>query len=112
MAFNQELGHRVKQHFNIYGDIIEEKKMFGGLAFMFKGKMSVAIIGEKLMVRVVSGKFKNVLKKPYVEEMDFTGKPLKNFIYVNPPGFNSEQDLAKWINLGIEYAEKNNENEN
>lgn len=105
MAYDEELSVRLRQHLAAYADHITEKKMFGGLCYLFKGKMCVGIIKEDLCVRVVSPKDQLELEKDHVRPMDFTGKPLKEFIYVSPDGFQSETDLAHWINLGIEHAE-------
>ena len=72
---------------------------------MYKGKMSVGIVKEDLCVRVLSPKGQGELQKLNVRPMDFTGKPMKEMIFVSPEGFQSEQELAHYINLGIEHAE-------
>ncbi|MCV9388233.1 TfoX/Sxy family protein [Reichenbachiella ulvae] len=105
MAYNEETAARIRQHLQPYGDIITEKKMFGGLSFLYKGKMSVGIVKEDLCVRVLSPGDQEELKKPAVRPMDFTGKPMKEMIFVSPAGFQSESDLAYYINLGIAHAE-------
>lgn len=105
MAYNEELAARLRQHLSSFGDDITEKKMFGGLCYLYKGKMSVGIVKDDLCVRVVSPKDQDELKKDFVRPMDFTGKALKEFVYVSPDGFASETDLAHWVNLGIEHAE-------
>lgn len=105
MAYNEELAARLRQHLEPYGDNISEKKMFGGLCYLYKGKMCVGIIKEELCVRVLSPKDQEELKKEFVRPMDFTGKALKEFVYVSTDGFQTESDLAHWVNLGIEQAE-------
>ncbi len=82
-----------------------EKKMFGGLAFLYRGKMTVGIVKEDLMVRVVQDKMEDILKKPAVRPMDFTKRPMKEFIYVSPEGFQTPEDLLHWIELGLEHAQ-------
>ena len=72
---------------------------------MYKGKMSVGIVKDDLMVRVVAEKFEQVLAEPYVQPMKFTGKAMKNFVQVQPGGLEKESDLVRWISLGIEHAE-------
>ncbi|MCW9037713.1 TfoX/Sxy family protein [Altibacter sp.] len=84
---------------------ITEKKMFGGSCFLFKGKMCVGETKGRLMVRVVPGKMNQVLDDPDVSPMDFTGKPMKEFIFVAEKGFDSEAKLQHWIELGIEHAQ-------
>lgn len=104
MAFNEELAFRIRQNIQTLGPDFTEKKMFGGLAFLYKGKMTVGIVNDDLMVRVVDSKFKEILERPHVREMDFTGRSMKEFIYVEPPAYGDETQLTEWINLGIEHA--------
>jgi len=110
MAYNQELASRIRKYLEPLSDKIEEKKMFGGLSFLYLGKMSVGIVKDRLAVRVISPKYEKSLKMPHVIEMTFTGKAMKDFLYVDPPGFESEAQLAEWIELGIEHAEQNSKN--
>ena len=105
MAYNEELAYRIRPHLEPFSEFIEEMKMFGGLSFMYKGKMSVGIVKDDLMVRVVAEKFEQVLAEPYVQPMKFTGKAMKNFVQVQPGGLEKESDLVRWISLGIEHAE-------
>jgi len=80
--------------------------MFGGLAFLLKGKMTIGVMKEKLMVRVVSEKMEQALKNPHVQPMDFTNRPMKEFIYVTAAGLKTEEMLHQWIELGIEHARR------
>jgi len=105
MAYNEELAQRIRQHMKPH-EHASEKKMFGGLCFLYKKKMSVGIVGDQLMVRVVSEKFEQTLNQDHVKEMDFTGNAMKGFVYVEALGFETEQQLAAWIELGIEHAER------
>lgn len=108
MAFNQDLARRIRTAVRLYPDTITiaitEKKMFGGLSFLYKGKMTVGVIKEELAVRVVSEKMDAVLKKDYVRPMDFTKRPIKEFVYIAPEGFKTEEQLLYWIELGLEHA--------
>ncbi len=80
--------------------------MFGGLAFLLKGKMTIGVMKEKLMVRVVSEKMEEALLNPFTQVMDFTNRPMKEFIYVKPTGLETEEMLHHWIKLGIEHAQR------
>lgn len=99
-----EIVKRIQAAIVTWDEFIVEKRMFGGNCFLYKGKMCVGETKERLMVRVVSEKMKEVLDMPYVIPMDFTGKPMKEFIFVSEKGFNTELKLQKWIELGIEHA--------
>ncbi|PCJ83715.1 MAG: hypothetical protein COA57_10700 [Flavobacteriales bacterium] len=106
MAYDEELAMRIKTNLKPLSQDITEKKMFGGLSYLYKGKMSIGIIKDELAVRVVSKKFNEVLKQPNVKPMMFTGKPMKNFVYVEPNGFETEEQLTYWVNLGLEHAKE------
>lgn len=83
---------------------IQEKKMFGGLAFLFDGSMSVGIIRDELMVRVGPAAYAGALARPHAREMDFTGRPMRGFVQVAPEGFEDDSELATWVAAGIDYA--------
>lgn len=83
---------------------ISEKKMFGGLAFLFKGKMCVGLVKEDLVVRVKPEMYEACLAKPHVRPMDFTGRPMKGFVFVAPKGFEGEKKLRHWVAVGLDCA--------
>jgi len=98
MAFDEGVAERLRSIFAGHADIVE-KQMFGGLAFMHAGNMCCGIIGDVLMARVGPTAYAEALKQPYVREMDFTGKAMKGFVYVDPAGFSEDDDLLRWIHL-------------
>lgn len=104
MAFSQDTADRIRKVLATLNEQFEEKKMFGGLSFLYKSKMTVGIVKEDLALRVIEEKIENALKKPYVKPMDFTKRPMKEFIFVKPREFKSEEQLMYWINLGLEPA--------
>ncbi len=109
MAYSEDLALRIRQTIDFFPSTIasnfSEKKMFGGLAFLFKGKMTVGIVHSDLMVRVVSEKMPEVLKNNSVRPMDFTKRPMKEFIYVDESGYLKEHQLQHWLELGLEHAQ-------
>jgi TfoX/Sxy family transcriptional regulator of competence genes len=78
---------------------IVEKKMFGGLAFMVRGHMCCGIINDVLMARVGPDEYSKALNRSCAREMDFTGKPLKGFVYVDPDDFGEDSDLQEWVEM-------------
>lgn len=106
MAYNEELGFRIRSYFNLQKAIVDERKMFGGICFLYKNKMTVGVNREALMARVVGKKMDSVLAEDHVRPMDFTGKPLKEFIFIDPKGYETEEQLSRWIELGMEHAEQ------
>lgn len=110
MAYNEDLEKRLDYAFKLFPkDIANEilkKRMFGGLAYLFKGKMTVGIIKDNLMVRIVSDKIDEILKMEAVRPMDFAKRPMKEFVYVSSKGYTTEEKLQNWIELGLEHAKK------
>lgn len=106
MAFNEVLADRIRQLIS-HEELPQftEKKMFGGIAFMYKNKMAVGVVKDDLMVRILQDKMEKTLKKNGVREMDFTKRPMKEFIFVDETGYNSDKTLSEWITLGIEHAQ-------
>ena len=104
MSFNDQLATRIREQLKLFPEEFTEKRMFGGLTFLYKGKMTVGIIKEDLAVRIVSDKMEQELTKDFVRSMDFTKRPLKEFVYVSQDGIKTELDLLHYIELGIEHA--------
>jgi len=105
MAFNEETAQRIRMAMDlIHSFQYTEKKMFGGLSFLYEGKMTVGVVKDDLAVRVVADKMEKVLAEPHVRPMDFTKSAMKEFVYVSADGFDTEEQLMRWINLGIEHA--------
>ena len=82
MTTSEELVKRLQLATLPWAAYMTEKRMFGGHCFLFKGKMCVGETKERLMVRVVPEKMAEALAQPHVRPMDFTGKPMKEFIFV------------------------------
>ena len=104
MAYDEGLAERIR---GVLGEEpgVSEKRMFGGVAFLVGGRMSVGIVQDKLMVRVGPESYDRVLKERHARQMDFTGRPMKGFIYVVPSGYESDADLERWVCLGVGFAE-------
>lgn len=96
MAYDEGVAQRIREAIGSRPGI-SERKMFGGLAIMAHGHMFVGVLGERLMARIPRDDYEQALKMPHVREMDFTGKPMKGYVYVEPPGFESDGDLAYWV---------------
>ena len=96
MPYDEGLAERVREALKS-DEGITEKQMFGGLAFMSRGYMFVGIAAEALMARVGPQDYEDALRRPFAREMDFTGKPMKGYVFVDPPGFESDFDLSEWV---------------
>lgn len=103
MAFDNDLAERVRQQLRKQSGV-EEKKMFGGLAFMINGHMCCGIVGSELMVRVGPEQHAEALAQPHARPMDFTGKPMKGMVYVETKGVAQEAALRAWIERGLKFV--------
>ena len=109
MAYNEELAERIRVAFLKQSIHPEEKKMMGGLCFMVDDKMCCGIHFDKnrqsnlLLARVGEKAAAEALKRPEAHPMDFTGRPMKGFIFIDSNGFEREEDLDYWVNLCLTY---------
>lgn len=105
MAYDEKLADRIRRALGADDDI-EERKMFGGLAFLRDGRMFVGITGDDLMVRVGPERYEESLAKPHVRPMDFTGRPMTGYVYVAPAGRRTEPSLRAWVTLASRFVAK------
>lgn len=103
MAYDEGLAERIRELLAEV-DAITEKPMFGGLSFLLDGKMSVGIVGEELCVRVGKERHDELVAEPGARIMDFTGKPMRGWLFVAPDALDDDEGLASWVERGVEFA--------
>ena len=103
MPYNEKLADRVREIIAATHKNVEEKKMFGGLCFMVNDKMCVGVESERLMVRLDPEKMEEVLQKDGCRPMDFTGKVMKGYVFVDIDELNTNKKLGYWMSLALEY---------
>jgi TfoX/Sxy family transcriptional regulator of competence genes len=103
MAYNEKLADRVREMIAVSHKKVEEKNMFGGLCFMVNGKMCVGVEKERLMVRLDPAKYDEVMEKEGCKPMDFTGKVMKGFVFVDIEVLTTKRKLEYWMDLALEY---------
>jgi len=102
MAYDQDLADRVRAVIPRGADVTE-RKMFGGLAFLLDGHMFAGIVGNELMVRLGYQAAQQALERDHVREMDFTGRPAKNMIFVEPAGLRGPA-LQSWVTAAADHV--------
>jgi hypothetical protein len=103
MAYDEELADRIRTL--IAGERPVEKKMFGGLAFLIGGNMSVAASGQGgLMVRVEPAETGALLKEPGAEEFEMKGRAMQGWLRVHGPVLDDDETLQAWVDRGVAYA--------
>ena len=104
MPYDEELAERIRA---LVADNpgVTERKMFGGIAFMFRGNMFCGIVRSDLMARVGPDAYDYALSQPHTRPMDFTGRPMKGMLYVAPTGYTGK-GLATWVDRTLTFVEK------
>jgi TfoX/Sxy family transcriptional regulator of competence genes len=103
MAYNEKLADRVREIIAVTHKNVEEKAMFGGLCFMVNDKMCVGVEKERMMVRLGPEKYEDVIEKDGVMPMDFTGKVMKGYVFVDANALNTKKKLEYWMKLALDY---------
>lgn len=102
MAYDPELAQRLRDRMiAITG--VSEKKMFGGLAFLISGNMTVGVQGDDLIARIDPETADAALAEPGVRPFDMTGRPMRGWILVSGDGL-SDDDLEQWIEQARRYV--------
>ena len=106
MAYDELLAERIRRGFKNARVRFEEKRMMGGLCFMVDGKMCVGVEKSRLMARIDPAAFESAMVKKGCVPMDFTGRPMRGFVFVNPEGLTTNARLDMWLNLALEFNPK------
>ena len=106
MAYNEKLADRTREIISLGHKNVEEKKMFGGLCFMVNGKMCVGVEQERLMVRLDPERYNEAMEKEGCKPMDFTGKVMKGYVFVDIDSLNTKRKLDYWVKLALEFNTK------
>ena len=103
MAYDERLAKRVRALLKGPRALVE-KKMFGGLAYLSNGKMVAGILKNDLVVRVGPDATDRALREPHTRPMDFTGKPMKGYVFVGPGGVKTAPQLREWLTKGLNFV--------
>jgi TfoX/Sxy family transcriptional regulator of competence genes len=104
MAYDEDLADRIRELIAAQPGV-EEKRMFGGLAFLINGNMSVAVSARGgLMVRVPPDETEKLLAREHVEPMVMAGRETRGWLRVALDGVKTKRQLQSWVTRGVEYA--------
>lgn len=103
MAYDPTIADRVNDLLTLRRVPFETKAMMGGLCFMVMGKMCLGVTGARLMVRLDPAVEAEALKQPGCKPMDFTGRPMKGYVFVHPEGLETESQLSHWVQLALDF---------
>jgi TfoX/Sxy family transcriptional regulator of competence genes len=103
MAFDESLARRIRDALARKKNI-EERKMFGGIGFLLNGNMLVGVWKDSLIARLGPEQGDEALVEPHVKVFDITGKPMKNWILVEPEGVVEDEELKDWIQRAVKFV--------
>jgi TfoX/Sxy family transcriptional regulator of competence genes len=104
MAYDEDLAHRIRELIAAEPDVTE-RQMFGGLAFLVAGNMSVAASGQGgLMVRVEPNETDALVAKPHAQTFEMRGRAMQGWVRVDAQGVQTKRQLAPWVRRGVAYA--------
>jgi hypothetical protein len=104
MAFDESLAARLRDALARRKNV-EEKKMFGGVCFLLNGNLLVGVWKESLVVRLGQDQAGEALREPHVKEFDITGRPMRNWVLVEPEGITGDEQLKGWIGRALKFVE-------
>ena len=104
MAYSQSLAARVRHALRDQGRVLE-KRMFGGVAFLLRGNLCVALLDQSLIVRVGPAAYETALAEPHIREFDFTGRPMRGWVVADPEAIDLDADLHRWIERAVAFAQ-------
>ena len=104
MAYDEDLANRIRELVSTESGV-EEKRMFGGLAFLINGNMSVAVSGQGgLLVRVPPQDTDKLVERAHVSPMVMAGREARGWLRVAATGVQTKRQLGSWVTRGVGYA--------
>jgi TfoX/Sxy family transcriptional regulator of competence genes len=103
MAYNEKLANMTRELIAQTQKNVVEKTMFGGLCFMVNDKMCLGVEKDRLMVRLDPAMYDEVMEKDGCKPMDFSGKVMKGFVFVDADALNTKKKLEYWVKLALEF---------
>lgn len=103
MAYDEGLAERIRQRLGSDPDVTE-RRMFGGIAFLYRGNMAVGVSGDDLMVRVGPDHTDAALARPGTRVFDMAGRPMRGWILVAGTALSEDDVLGEWVDEGRAFA--------
>jgi TfoX/Sxy family transcriptional regulator of competence genes len=103
MAFDEGLAERIRGMLGSRSDV-DERKMFGGIAYLVAGNMACGVMGEDLMVRMAPSDAEALESEPGARRFDMGGRPMKGWLLVAPEVTAHDGELERWVRRGEQFA--------
>ncbi len=102
MAYNEQLANRIREAF-AHLPKVEEKKMFGGIAFMVNGKMCLTVGKDKIMCRIDPAIHNESIKSKGIQTVKMRGREYKGYVHINEDVIKTKKDFDHWIKLALDF---------
>jgi hypothetical protein len=103
MAFDIILADRIRRQLGRQ-TALTEKKMFGGIGFLIKGNMCCGVLGDEVIIRLDPEQAELALREKHTRVFDFSGRPMKGWIFVDAGGVKTANDLKRWVDVALTYC--------
>ena len=103
MAFSAVLTERLREQLIRHRNV-EEKKMFGCICFFLNGNALAGVWKDRLIARLGPDEGEASLREPHVSQFDITGRPMRNWVVVEPEGVEDDEQLKRWIDLALRFV--------
>lgn len=103
MPYDEHIAARIRA---VLGKMpgISEKEMFGGIAFLYRGLMFIGVSGGTVMARVGKALYEESLARAHIRVMDFTGKPMAGYVFIDEPGISTDDALRFWVTRCVSFV--------
>lgn len=102
MPYSEKLTSRIREAL-VDTSKVAEKYMFGGVCFMVNNKMCLGVVQDEMMCRIHPEKEEEALERIGCRRMDFTGRPMRGYVFVSEEGMKSKKEFMYWINLSLDF---------
>ena len=103
MAYSEDLAERIRNVLSRKKSI-EEKKMFGCICFFLNGNALAGVWKDRLIARLGPDEGEAALREPHVRQFDITGRPMRNWVVVEPEGVEDDDQLKVWIDRATKFV--------
>lgn len=103
MAFDATLAGRIRDALARKKNV-EERKMFGCICFLLNGNALAGVWKDRLIARLGPDEGEAALREPHVRAFDITGKPMRNWVAVEPEGVKDDDQLTDWIDRTVKFV--------
>jgi hypothetical protein len=104
MAFDEALAARIREALARRKGV-GEKRLFGCVCFMLDGNALAGVWKDRLIARLGPDEGEAALREPHVRAFDITGRPMQNWVAVEPEGVEDDEQLKAWVERATKFVQ-------